>query len=155
MFLSFSKNKNTAIHFMLSKSCQNKSNVLFVVEKDKNLDFSLLTHADIEQFSVFPGEGEVLFFPFSSFEIKSIQEFSLNNEKAYQINLFYLGKYLKKFKKDKNLIYKKTVLPNSKFMQNLSQSNLVKPQKLKKINNEQIFKKYEDFKSTISNEKKK
>ena len=57
------------------------------------MDYSLSTHADIEKISFYPNEKEVLFFPFSSFEIKEI---NINNENIYEIKLLYLGKYFKK-----------------------------------------------------------
>jgi len=40
------------------------------LEKDNNIGYSLSTHGDIENISFYPKEREVLFFPFSSFEIK-------------------------------------------------------------------------------------
>ena len=54
--------------------------------------------------SFFPEDSEVLFFPFSSFEIKEIKEIELNQEKIYEIDLLYLGKYLKDIENDYNLI---------------------------------------------------
>ena len=68
---------------------------MFILEKDDNLDYNLSIHGDIEKISYFPNEKEVLFFPFSSFEIKEIKEIDMGNEKKYEIKLLYLGKYLK------------------------------------------------------------
>ena len=70
--------------------------VLFILDKDENIDYNLGTHADIEKISYYPNEREVLFFPFSSFEIKEIKEEKINNENIYFIKLLYLGKYLMK-----------------------------------------------------------
>jgi len=39
----------------------------------------------MEAVSIFPNEGGVLFFQFSSFEIKDIKEMKMNNEKKYEI----------------------------------------------------------------------
>ena len=103
-FLSFSKDIEEAKRFIFRNQKlredenNNLSIVLFIIEKDNNLDYSLSTHADIEKISVLPNEKEVLFFPFSSFEIKEIKEKSLNYDKYYEIKLLYLGKYLKKLK---------------------------------------------------------
>ena len=102
-FLSFSKSKEIAQYFLNMNENKNKelSKVLFILEKDDNIDYSLSTHSDIEHLSYFE-EKEVLFFPFSSFEIKDINETYDKNEKIYEIKLLYLGKYIKEFKNDLN-----------------------------------------------------
>ena len=103
-FLSFSKDKKVAEKFLKNKNNNiNLSKVLFVLEKDDNIGYNLSTHSDIEKISFFPNEREVLFFPFSSFEIKDIKEINIENEKGYEIKLLYLGKYLKEIK-DNNII---------------------------------------------------
>ena len=38
------------------------------------MDYNLSTHADIEDISLYKKEKEVLFFPFSYFEFKEINE---------------------------------------------------------------------------------
>ena len=104
-FLSFSKDKSVADKFLKPKNKDiNLSKVLFVLEKDDNTENNLSTHADIEKLSFFPDEREVLFFPFSSFEIKNIKETIIGNERGYEIRLSYLGKYLKDIERDKNII---------------------------------------------------
>ena len=87
-FLSFSKDINVAKYFLNLNENKNKelSKVLYILEKDDNLDYSLSTHADLNELS-FYNEKEVLFFPFSSFEIKSINEIIDKNEKIYEIKL--------------------------------------------------------------------
>ena len=81
-FLSFSKEKKLAEKF-LNNSNNNKdlSKVLYVLENDNTLGYDLSTHGDIEKISFYPNEKEVLFFPFSSFEIKSVNQFYKNSEK--------------------------------------------------------------------------
>ena len=101
VFLSFTKVKLIAEKFLNSgKKSDNLSKVLFILEKDDNIDYSLSTHSDLENVSFFPDEKEVLFFPFSSFEIKEIKTSITNNENIYIINLLYLGKYIKEFKEE-------------------------------------------------------
>ena len=78
-------------------------------------------------------EREVLFFPFSSFEIKTIKDAKFENEKIYEIRLLYLGKYLKKIENDKELINKATNLPESDFKTQLIKFGLIKLEKIKDI----------------------
>ena len=99
-FLSFSKNIESAMAFINKENKNNNLSKAFLeLENDNNISYDLSTHADIENISKYPNEREVLFFPFSSFEIKEIKELYMNNEKIYIIKLLYLGKYLKKILK--------------------------------------------------------
>ena len=103
-FLSFSKDIEIAqLFFEDTKKNNNFYKVLFTLTKDDsrddNINYSLSTHADIEKISLFPGEKEVLFFPFSCFAIQNV-DFAIENIKGvdvefYKIGLLYLGKYLK------------------------------------------------------------
>ena len=43
--------------------------VLFELTSNEKINQTLNTHADVEKFSFYPGEKEILFFPFSAFEI--------------------------------------------------------------------------------------
>ena len=77
-FLSFSKEPKIAKKFLdHEESNENMQKILFILEKDENLGNNLATHGDIEKISFYPKEKEVLFFPFSAFEIKS----SIENKK--------------------------------------------------------------------------
>ena len=111
LFLSFSKDRVVAKKFLDNeKSNENMQKVLFILEKDENLGNNLATHGDIEKISFYPKEKEVLFFPFSAFEIKNLEE--NKNEKRYDINLLYLGKYLKQIENNK---LDETKMPESEF----------------------------------------
>ena len=91
-FLSFSKNKEIVIKFLHFKQInENLRKILFVVNP-LNQDNIIVTNIDIEKISYFPGEEEVLFLPFSGFEISEIKE-----ENEYTI--IYLN-YLIKYEKD-------------------------------------------------------
>ena len=116
--LSFSKDKNKAQKFY--KFTDKKLyKVLFKLINDKNEGYNLATHGDIEKISYFPDEREVLFFPFSSFEIKDIKEININNEKGYEIKLLYLSKYLKDIETDKNKIINENKIPDTEFKKQL------------------------------------
>lgn len=146
-FLSFSKDLQVAINFLINQTPGNTvSNffgniintlykVLFILEKEENLDenenYSLSTHADIGKLSLMADEREVLFFPFSSFEIIDI-----NNKNEYiTIHLRYLGKYLKDIENDQNLVNKKIDLPKSEFKEVFFNSDLIKKDKIENNNN--------------------
>ena len=91
-FLSFSKIKSIAESFLsFLNDNTNLSKVLYILEKDDDIGFDLSTHGDIENISYFPKEKEVLFLPFSSFEVQDIKEKNNNNEIIYEIKLLYLG----------------------------------------------------------------
>ena len=107
-FQSFSLLKNVALNFMNKSSPPNDHiKVLFLIKpfnagqnsfnlinqeiENENIH-EFLSNAYIKEFSRFPSEEEVLFFPFSSFEVTKInREFNDHVE----ITLEYLGKYRK------------------------------------------------------------
>ena len=63
-FLSFSKEKRVARNFLsFHENTQEKNKVLFILEKNEEINYDLSTHADIENLSFYPSEKEVLFFP--------------------------------------------------------------------------------------------
>ena len=148
-FLSFSKEKEVAEGY-LSYENENKnlSKVLYILEKDDNIGYNLSTHGDIEKISYFPNEREVLFFPFSSFEIKEIKEIYIGEEKGYKIKLLYLGKYLEEIEDDNNIINKENKIPESEFKKQLIEFGLIKQEKIKNMNTKLLyneFKKYEEY----------
>ena len=142
-FLSFTKDKNIANGFLnLKNNNNNLSKVLYIIEKDDKIDYSLSTHSDIEDISFYGYEKEVLFFPFSSFEIKDIKESIYNNEKIYEIKLLYLGKYLKEVE---NL---DTNIPDSKFKTEIKR--LIPENKM--TNAKEIIDNFKEQKRIIYNE---
>ena len=150
LFLSFSKLKDKAEEFFKNaKKSQNSSKVLYVLEKDDNIGYNLSTHGDIEKISYFPDEREVLFFPFSSFEIKDIKEINIGGDKGYEIILLYLGKYLEKIEKDNKIINKENKIPDNEFKKQLIDFGLIKPEKIKTINIKDLYKQYKKYEEYI------
>ena len=95
-FLSFFKNKATAINFLNPKNNQSDiKNVLFVVNPLKENKNIRVTNIDVAKFSYFPSEKEVLFLPFSGFQISG---FEMVKEKNLDITIVYLN-YLNKYEK--------------------------------------------------------
>ena len=96
LFLEFFENIGVAEKFLY---CDLKgkdiAKVLFIMEIDNNINYNLTTNCELESVSIYKNEREVLFFPFSCFEIKGIYEKLMENEKIYEIKILYLGTYLK------------------------------------------------------------
>ena len=155
-FLSFSKERDVAFDFLkFSNYDANLTKVLFVLEKDDNVGFNLSTHCDLENLSYYEYEKEVLFFPFSSFEIKEIKEITISGEKGYEMRLLYLGKYLKDIENDKDMIINANTIPDSEFKKQLAECGLIKKEKIEQLNSKSLikeFKKYEeDINKNINN----
>jgi len=155
-FLSFSKEREIAESFLnYENKNKNLSKVLYILEKDDNIGYNLSTHGDIEKISSIPNEKEVLFFPFSSFEIKEIKEINIGKEKRYEIKLLYLGKYLKDIEKNKNIINKEIKIPDSEFKKQLSEFGLIKKEKIKNINTKILYNEYKKYERDIEGNNKK
>ena len=151
-FLSFSKDEKQAEIFLeKAEKDNNLSKVLFKLEKDNNIGYSLSTHGDIENISFYPKEREVLFFPFSSFEIKEIKEINIGKEKAYEIKLLYLGKYLKEIENDKQIIISENKIPDSEFKNQLIEFGLIEKEKIENINCKILYKKYKKYEKETTN----
>ena len=111
-FLSFSKDRSEAESFLFgSNNNKTLTKILYILENDNNLGYNLATHGDIEKISFYQNEKEVLFFPFSSFEIKSLNQIYLGSEKIYEMRLLYLGKYLSNIENDYNIVSNEYLLP--------------------------------------------
>jgi len=146
-YLSFSKIRKVAEDFLNRKNEngneneKNISKVIYIIEKDDKIDYSLSTHCDIEKISMYPEEKEVLFFPFSSFEIQDINEIMNDKEKIYEIKLLYLGKYLKEIENlDENI-------PDSDFKKEMIESGLIPERKMEKT--KEVINQYNEFKINI------
>ena len=152
-FLSFTKDEKIANSFLsfIDNNNNDLSKVLFEVEKDNNIDYTLSTHADIEKISYLPDEKEVLFFPFSSFEIQDMQEINNNNEKIYLIKLLYLGKYFQALKNDINLNKKEETITDSKFKNEIIKFGLINKENIENNNINLLFRKYDEYKENINN----
>ena len=126
------------------------SKVLYILEKDNNIDYSLSTHSDIEKISFYTNEKEVLFYPFSSFEIKDITQKKLKGEIIYEIKLLYLGKYLKEIEKNSFIFQNENILPNSEFKNQIIKCGLIEPKKIINNNTKKLFNDYKKFQKEIN-----
>ena len=151
-FLLFTKDKNIADEYLVNENIdKNFSKVLFVLEKDENIGYNLATHCDIENIAFFPEQKEVLFFPFSCFEVKDIKEINIGEVvKGYEIHLLYLGKYLNEIENDSNLIMNENILPESSFKKQLSESGLIQKEILENITINKLFNQFKNLEKDIN-----
>ena len=156
-FLSFSKSEEVALRFAFSDEDLDSSKmkrVLFILkDRNNNTNQYLDTYADIEELSFYPDEEEVLFFPFSSFEIinfKTKVKSDGSDDTYEEIELNYLSHYDKKlkklFRKSKNIN-----LVNSEFKKNIIDSELIEEDKL---SNSSISTIINNSKEYVENQKK-
>ena len=143
-FLSFSKDKDVAYYFI--KNNKNRSNkkcsqVLFILEREINIDYNISTHVDVGELSLIPSEREVLFFPFSSFEIKDIKY--LENEGLYNIELLYLARYIDKYKVEFSTLPKS--LPDSEYKTQIIESNLIDFKDIESTNTRDLYEKFNNY----------
>ena len=150
-FLSFSKEKGIAENFLTYYNINNNlPKVLYILENDDSIDYSLSTHGDIEKISFIPEEKEVLFFPFSSFEIKDIKEVNIRGEFRYEIKLLYLGKYFQEIEKDRKDDDKKDHdIPDSEFKKKIIEFGLIKKENIKSVKD--LFDKFKEYKKFSNN----
>jgi len=150
-FLSFSKEKGMAENFLTYYNANNNlPKVLYILENDDSIDYSLSTHGDIEKISFIPEEKEVLFFPFSSFEIKDIKEVNIRGEFRYEIKLLYLGKYFQEIEKDRKDDDKKDHdIPDSEFKKKIIEFGLIKKENVKSVKD--LFDKFKEYKKSSNN----
>ena len=99
-FLSFSENKDVADYFLIDRRINQKEDkfesVLYEIEKmdnKENIDLNTLSNCSLKSFSNTKCEAEVLFLPFSCFEVNDLKLEQNNNHAYYKIYLKYLGRY--------------------------------------------------------------
>ena len=105
-FMSFSKELSVAKDFAIDDKYLDeniKKRVLFVL-KNNNLilDEIFNTHADLEKISSYD-EKEILFFPFSCFEVVQISEIIIDNKEVLKIDLNYISHYDSKLKNENTI----------------------------------------------------
>jgi len=106
-FLYLSKNEN----IFKNKANKNEEYVLFEIEIENNIKEENIFNIDIDN-------NKVLMFPFSSFEITTIDIINKGQSKYYHINLVYLGKY-------KSIIYNTEIIPETYFTQDILKTDLL------------------------------
>ena len=124
-FESFSKNIMLAKKFMNIKK-RNLSNdsklLLFIIEEYEKIEGEFISNIDIQEYSLFKKEEEVLFLPFSSFEVVKI----VDKVDYAEVYLKYLGRFKSYIEenKSKEKIFKD--LPINQFGRDITKMGLIK-----------------------------
>ena len=160
-FLSFSEVEEVANGFYQNyennKSNYEKNNlvpVFFHLIKKEDIKESLYSHIKIDNYSFFPNEKEILFLPFTCFEILSVTPIlieektkikSISNKKIdyYIIELTYIGQYEKELKN----IEKEEKIPDTKFKNILEESKLLEFNR--DITNKRIIDKFIEYEKSF------
>lgn len=90
--------------------------LFYLFQKKINI---LNTHCDVENISFFPKDKEVIFLPFSCFEIKEIKNIIINEIEVFEIKLNYLEKYEYKIEEEMKKIENDDNIPSSIFGENI------------------------------------
>ena len=103
-FFSSTNEIDVCFWYMLNREKkENEEYVLYEIEEENEIDGKNASNTNVENISKYYSQKEILFFPFSSFEINRIEERIYKNEKYYHIYLSYLGKYKEKIDKTEKI----------------------------------------------------
>ena len=146
-FLSFSENREVAEVFLKARTIENDDNedllkIIFILQKNDNItNESLRTYINLFDIAKIQGEREILFLPFSAFEIQSIEPKNVNGIEFYEIKLDYLDKYTDKLKSIQN----NNIIKNTHFGEEIVKLGIVEKSKVVKNTNKALIENYDKF----------
>jgi len=146
-FLSFSQNREVAEVFLKARLLENNNkdellNIIFILKKNDSIaNESLRTYINLSNLAKLKGEQEVLFLPFSAFEIQSINPKNENGIDFYEIELDYLDKYTDKLKSIQN----NNILKSTQFGEEIVKLGIVEKSKVEKNTNKVLIENYDKF----------
>ena len=129
--------------------------IFFNLINKENINRSLYSHIKIDNISFYTSEKEILFLPFTSFEILKIipkeekekdKKKTISNKKNveyYEIELTYLGNYRKELEN----IEKEEKIPDTEYKQSLEESNLIEIKK--DITNKNLIDKFNEYEKSF------
>ena len=141
-FITFSLDEKIAFEFLNNNKNNVKFNeelVFFEIDKEDNIIYSdNITNTNIQNISLFPEKKEILFFPYSCFEVSEISNINILNDEYIHIKLKYLGKYKNKIPEE---IKDWKNIPETNFIISLIQSQIIGSEKIKNIveENKNVF----------------
>jgi len=149
-FLSFDKDRLTAESNLTQlKKDINFSKVFFILVIKEDIGYHYATFCDMEQLSFFTDQREVIFFPFSTFEVCSIKDVFINRETVYEIRLQFLRRFRKFIETDKNIVETGVALPDSEFKNQICEFGLLKKETVDATNTKDLYEKYKTFETQI------
>ena len=141
-FVTFTLDENIVLEYLNN----NKNNindykelVLFEIDEGNDIfDKENATNTDISNFSFYPEKKEILFFPFSCFEISEVYKIGESKYDFVYIKMNYLGKYKSKVPKE---IKNWNNIPESNFVSSFFSSSIYVDEEIRKIvdNNKNVF----------------
>lgn len=127
-FKSFSKKREISEGF-IKNSSKDSTGLLFIILNDQNNNINIegefVSNVYLKEFSFFGFEEEVLFFPFSSFEVVKIEDVVTNIKKYVIIYLKYLGRYKKYIEEKKSTETMLRDVPISQFGRDITEIGLI------------------------------
>ena len=156
-FLSFSENREVAEaflqnHYLVDSANDDLLKIIYILEKKDNISVkSLNTFINLSDISKMKYEEEVLFLPFSAFEIENIKEVVENNIIYYEIDLNYLDKYTDKL----NLIRNNEFLSKNIFGKEFIESGFVDKSKIERKTNNILIDEVNKFNNLFKENKQK
>ena len=152
-FLSFSKKKETAFSFLYKSDSENIISILLVINSIVNNE-TYASNANVKDFSFYEGEEEVLFFPYSSFIVESIEEIDYYKK----IQLSYMGAYKNEIKdeylKINNINELMNQMQNEKFYKDIIKNKIGNEENMEEYFKKEIKKLILKKKEEIEKEKK-
>ena len=149
-FLSFDKDRLSAESNLTQlKKDINFSKVFFILVIKEDIGYHYATFCDMEQLSFFTDQREVIFFPFSTFEVCSIKDVFINRETVYEIRLQFLRRFRKFIETDKNIVETGVALPDSEFKNQICEFGLLKKETVDATNTKDLYEKYKTFETQI------
>lgn len=156
-FLSFSEDRQVAEGFFLKHLLENPQNdefynIIYILEKKDNIsNESLNTFINLSDIAKMKNEKEVLFLPFSAFEIEKIKEVNEANTTYYEIEINYLDKYTDKL----NMIQNNELISNNTFGKEFIESGIVPQISIEKRTSKMLISDANKFDKSFNENKQK
>ena len=141
-FVTFTLDENIVLEYLNNNKNninENEELVLFEIDEgNDNFDKENVTNTDISNISFYPEKKEILFFPYSCYEISEVYKIGESKYDFVYIKMNYLGKYKSKVPKE---IKDWKNIPENNFVSSLFSSPIYIDEEITKIvdNNKNIF----------------
>ena len=117
--------------------------------ENEDIGYHYATFCDLEHLAFFPDQKQVIFFPFSAFEVCSVKDLLINRESVYEIKLQFLRRFRGFIENDKNIIETGVALPDSEFKNQICEFGLLKKETVDATSTKDLYEKYKTFEDKI------